>query len=114
MKTLTREQLQVRKEQAERFVRNVLEDEGRADEIADEGLEEYAGRRKIAISNSRKKKNTMATSKTKAQLKREIHALRDQNDELQERLDHILNIAAPDDEDDEEDEEENEDIDGDE
>jgi hypothetical protein len=38
-KALTREQLQNRKERAEDFTRNVLGDEERADEIADEDLD---------------------------------------------------------------------------
>jgi hypothetical protein len=47
----------------------------------------------------------MVAPKTKAQLQREITSLRDENNELQNRLDEILNIAAPeeDDEDDVED-----------
>jgi len=48
-KTLTREQLQGRKEKAERFVRDVLGGPDRAAEIADESLEDYAARRKIKI-----------------------------------------------------------------
>ena len=38
MKTLTRQQLGRRKEQAVRFTRDVLEDDDRADEIEDESL----------------------------------------------------------------------------
>jgi hypothetical protein len=47
MKSLTREQLQARKEQAVRFTRDVLGDSERAEEIADESLEDYAERRRI-------------------------------------------------------------------
>jgi hypothetical protein len=60
-----------------------------------------------ALSNlkNRKDEQTMVAPKTKAQLQREITSLRDENNELQNRLDEILNIAAPeeDDEDDGED-----------
>lgn len=51
-KTLTREQLERRKEKAERFVRDVLGDSERADEIADESLEDYADRRKIQLADN--------------------------------------------------------------
>src|ERR1035441_2958816 len=53
MKSLTREQLQTRKEQAVRFTQNVLGDSDRADEIADESLEDYAERRTIQLTNPR-------------------------------------------------------------
>ena len=42
LKSLTREQLQSRKEQAVRFTRDVPGDPDRAEEIADESLEDYA------------------------------------------------------------------------
>jgi hypothetical protein len=62
VKSLTRNQLQGRKEKAVRFTRDVLGDPDRADEIEDEGLEDYAERRRIALSNPRRKR-TMATLK---------------------------------------------------
>ena len=49
VKTLTRKQIESRREKAERFVRDVLGDPERADEIADESLDDYAARRKIKI-----------------------------------------------------------------
>ena len=45
MKRLTREQLQSRKDAAIRFAENVLRDQGKAEAIADESLENYADRR---------------------------------------------------------------------
>lgn len=42
-KLLTREQLEARKTKAEDFTRNVLGDGERADEIADESLEDSSG-----------------------------------------------------------------------
>jgi hypothetical protein len=54
VKSLTREQLQSRKELAVRFTRDVLGDPDRAEEIADESLEDYADRRKIQIANPTK------------------------------------------------------------
>jgi hypothetical protein len=69
VKALTRDQLQSRKEQAVRFTRDVLGDPERADEIAEEGIEDYAQRRKIQIINSSKRKNAiMARTKSKAEL----------------------------------------------
>jgi hypothetical protein len=62
VKDLTRQQLQSRKEKAVRFTRDVLGDPDRAGEIEDESLEDYAERRKIALSNPGRKR-TMATLK---------------------------------------------------
>jgi hypothetical protein len=42
---LTRDQLQARKEKAIRFTQDVLGDPDRAEEIAEESLEDYAERR---------------------------------------------------------------------
>jgi hypothetical protein len=46
MTALTRDQLQSRKENAVRFIHDVLGDSDRAEEIEDESLEGYAERRK--------------------------------------------------------------------
>ena len=103
MKYLTRDQLQSRKEQAVRFVRDVLGDPDRADEIADESLENYAQRRKIQITNPSKRRNAiMATTKSKADLQAEIADLKEENEELQDQLDTIADIVAPADEDEDE------------
>jgi hypothetical protein len=48
---LTRKQLDSRKAKAERFLRNVLDDDNRADEVAAESVSHYAARRKIRIVN---------------------------------------------------------------
>jgi hypothetical protein len=90
-KTLTRKQLEGRKEKAVRFVRDVLEDPERADEIEDESLEHYAQRRKISMVNPRRKP-IMAT---KEGLKDRIRELEEENDDLQDQLDKIADIAAP-------------------
>ena len=47
---LTRNQIESRKEKAVRFVRDVLGDSDRADEIESESTDAYAARRRIAIS----------------------------------------------------------------
>ena len=106
VKALTRDQLGSRKEKAVRFTRDVLGDSDRAEEIADEGIEDYAERRGIQITNpSRRRKAIMATTKSKAELEAEIDDLKDENAELQDQLDTIADIVAPadDDEDDDDD-----------
>jgi hypothetical protein len=50
-KTLSRDQVQSRKDKAVRFVHDVLHDPDRADEIEEESLEDYAERRKITLTN---------------------------------------------------------------
>ena len=100
MKQLTRDQLESRKEKAVRFVRDVLGDPDRAEEIADESLEDYAQRRKIQITNPSKRRNAiMARGKTKAELEAQIADLQDENQELQDQLDAIADIVAPEEED---------------
>jgi hypothetical protein len=101
---LTRSQLESRKEKAVRFTRDVLGDPDRADEIAEESLEDYAQRRKIQITNpSKGRKAIMANTKTKAELEAQIADLRDENQELQDQLDAIADIVAPEDEGDDDD-----------
>ena len=100
VKELTRAQLESRKEKAVRFTRDVLDDPDRADEIADESLEDYAQRRKIQITNPSRRRNAiMARTKSKAELEAEIDDLKDENAELQDQLDTIADIVAPADDD---------------
>lgn len=94
-KTLTRKQLEGRKEKAERFVRNVLGDPERADEIADESLEDYAERRKIQVINPK----VVTEMPTKEELMQRVRELEEENDELQDQLDQVADIVAPPDED---------------
>jgi hypothetical protein len=100
LKSLTREQLQSRKDKAVRFVRDVLDDPDRADEIEDEDLESYAERRKISIINTGRS-NYMANGgnggngRTKADLLNEIDDLQQENQDLQDQLDAIADIVAP-------------------
>ena len=100
-KTITRDQLQSRKEKAVRFVRDVLGDPDRAEEIADEDLEHYAGRRKITLVNpSIRRKGIMAT---KRELEEQIRDLEDENQALQDQLDAIADIVTNEDASDDED-----------
>jgi hypothetical protein len=98
---LSREQLEGRKRKAVEFVRRVLEDDDRADEIEDESLESYAERRKIQITNPKKRGIVMAS---KQQLQDRIDELEEQNEDLEDRLDQVLDIVAPEEEEAEEEE----------
>jgi hypothetical protein len=60
MKRLTQDQLQARKEQAVRFIRDVKGDPERAEEVERESLADYAGRRKIEVTNPIRRRITMA------------------------------------------------------
>jgi len=105
MKQLTREQLQARKDQAVRFVRDFLGDPDRADEIQDEDLESYAERRKIQLINFGRRKKGMANGdgRTRKDLLDEIDDLRQENQDLQDQLDAVADIVAPPEEEDDED-----------
>lgn len=155
MKTLTREQLEGRKEKAVRFVEDVLDDPDRADEIAAESLEDYAARRRFTLKDNPgrrafvptnpelakrirkleekiKSKNPRrvpvavnggpdggATSNvrlsnsqgeasvtSRSELLHRIKELENENDELQDRLDEVADLAeAPEDDEDEDAEE---------
>ena len=98
MKTLTREQLQSRKDAAVRFVDNVLDDSERASEIEDESLEDYADRRKIALANSRRNANMPGNGgsdpRTKQDLLDELDDLQAENAALQDQLDAVADIVA--------------------
>jgi len=88
--TLTRSQVESRKEKAARFVRDVLGDTDRAEEIEDESPEDYAERRKmILVGNPRG-----AAMATKEDLQDRIQELEEENDELQDQLDQIADLAA--------------------
>ncbi|MBZ5644559.1 MAG: hypothetical protein LAO19_17525 [Acidobacteriia bacterium] len=113
MKTLTRNQLAGRKEKAVRFVSDVLDDPERADEIADESLEDYAERRKIQIlknphggnmprvrlmnppriSNSRRQTLQPNPQSGRGELLARIRELQQENDELQGKLDKVADLA---------------------
>jgi hypothetical protein len=112
-KVLTREQLEGRKERAERFTRDVLEDPERADEISDESLESYAEGRGIELSNPMEKRTVRVWNPTKrrirtemarrsreeledrvAELEAENETLQSENEELQGQIDEISDIVS--------------------
>lgn len=98
-KSLTYAQVASRKDQAERFVRDVLSDDDRADEISDESVQDYADRRHFdIIDNPRRLNRHMANGQTKQDLLNEIADLQDENDFLQSQIDAIGDVlAGPDD-----------------
>jgi hypothetical protein len=98
--TVTREKVQAKKDKAARFVRDVLDDPDRAGEIEDESIEDYAARKKIKITNSRRNR-AMANgdTRTKADLLDEIDDLTQQVQDLQDQVEAVADIVAPEDED---------------
>ena len=107
MKTLTRKQLEARKAQAVRFVRDVLDDDDKADDIEDESLEDYAEHRHIKIANP--KGVTHMAAPTRQQLLDRIEELETENENLQSRLDEIADIIGDDDQEEDVDEGEDDD-----
>ena len=101
MKTLTRKQLEARKAQAVRFVRDVLDDDDKADDIEDESLEDYAEHRHIKITNP--KGATRMAAPTRQELLDRIEELETENEDLQSRLDEISDIIGNNDDEDEDD-----------
>jgi hypothetical protein len=93
VKALTRQQLYGRKDKAVSFVRHVLGDSDRAQEIEGESLEDYAQRRRIKLINP-KGVFRMATQ-TRRELLERIDQLESENEDLQEQLDSIADIVAP-------------------
>lgn len=112
MKLKTLDQVESMKAKAVRFVRDVLGDEDRAEEIEDESPEDYAERKRIEIVEPnplRKRFICMPTGPTKADLESRIEELEAENEDLQERLNSINEIVNGDEEEDEDSEEESED-----
>jgi hypothetical protein len=107
VKRLTREQAQARKDAAVRFVDNALGDPDRADEIADDDLEDWAARKKIQLINSRRRDvmpgGNGGNGRTKQDLLDEVADLQQENQDLQDQLDAIADIVATPEEEDGED-----------
>jgi hypothetical protein len=71
-KTFTRDQLQSRKDKVARFVRDVLHDSDRAEEIEDESLEDYAAMRKFEVVNPARRRRDIATRRDLEEQIREL------------------------------------------
>jgi vacuolar-type H+-ATPase subunit I/STV1 len=109
VKTLSHKQLEARKAQAVRFVRDVLGDDDKADDIEDESLEDYAEHRHIKLANP--KGATHMAAPTRQELLDRIEELETENEGLQSQLDEIRDIIGDDDEDEDNDTDEGEDDD---
>ena len=108
---MTVRQAETSKARAERFVRNVLEDDDHADAIADESLEDWADRKGVRIEENPRCVSpetieggiVVATGQTKADLLERVKELEDENQELNDQLDQVtdkledlLDTVAPD------------------
>src|SRR5262249_55650408 len=99
-KSVKYDQAASKKDKAERFVRDVLGDDDRADEISSESVESYADRKKLNIVDNRGRLTLMANGQTKQDLLDQIADLQDENDALQDQLDAINDIVSGVDDDD--------------
>ena len=97
-KTKTYDHVLAMKAKAVRFVRDVLEDDDRADEIEDETPEEYAERKGIRIvenpSDGQLRFERSTTMPTKEELEERVAELEEENATLNDKLDSILTIAG--------------------
>ena|SRR5215472_2844327 len=105
-KALTFDQVAERKRKAEQFVRDVKGNEERADEIADESVQDYAAWRHFDIVDNpeRRVSRSMANGgQTRQGLLDQIADLQDENDYLQSQLDAISDVLDQGNEDDDDD-----------
>jgi hypothetical protein len=107
MKTKTLKQVETAKERAERFTRDVIGDDDRADEIADESLEEYADRKRIVIENpvvrngrfvphqqlTNEEGSTESNMATKEELEQELQGTYERIGELEATLSNIAQAS---------------------
>lgn len=123
-KPWTYQQATARKDQAERFVRDVLEDDDRADEIAETSVEDYAAERGKELAANPKRRGRFMQKKVSTQqqqqavrdnpvakalqtttrmaeeqgdLYKRIRELETDNASLQDRIDQITDIVKCDD-----------------
>jgi hypothetical protein len=107
MKALKQAELERRKAQAARFMRDVKHDGERAEEIEDESLEDYSARRRVQLLNPTGGKVMARKTQTREELQERVRELEGENESLQDQLDAIADIvvsAEADEEDEEEDE----------
>lgn len=99
-KVMSPQQTETSKARAERFVRTVLEDDEHADAIADESLQDWADRKGVRIVENPRRVSPDITEKgsimpSKQELLDRVKELEEENDDLQDQLDQIADIAAP-------------------
>lgn len=91
---MTYAQIASRKDKAERFVRDVLQDDDRADEISDESVEDYAARKHFVVSNPRSISTMANGNQSKQDLLDQIADLQEENDALHAQLDAIQDVLS--------------------
>ncbi len=109
MKTKTRKQVETAKRRAVVFTNTVLKDYGRADEIAEESIEDYARRKRIRITNPLQPQPTgrAKTMATKQDLEQELNDAYERIDALESYIAQGADLLPEEDEEtDEEDDEE--------
>jgi len=110
----TQDEVQTAKDRAVRFVRDVLGDEDRAEEIADESLDEYAERKGFEVIENphqhhpRKDHIVSIQTMTKVELFERVQELEAELEDANDRLSSIGEIASGQDDDEDDDEEEGE------
>jgi hypothetical protein len=65
---VTYDEVRKRQEKAVRFLRDVVGDDDRADEVEDESVEDYADRKHLVLKNPQRRTIDMANGDTKADL----------------------------------------------
>ena len=87
---------------AVRFLRDVAQDPDRADEFEQMSVDEYAERKDIEIVEANPgwrsrdvQGGARRSTMTKEQLEERIAELEEENEDLQSRLDSIMDIATP-------------------
>lgn len=93
-KVMTRQQAETSQSRGFRFVRDVLEDDDKADELEDESLDDWAARKGVEIvenpNNRKLKTKEKYKMPTKQQLEDRIAELESEVDEYAEREEQIL------------------------
>lgn len=90
--TKTLDQVERMKDKAVRFVRDVIGDHERADEIEVESPEDYAERKGLRIiRNPHKRRNSMP-HQSRTELLERIEELESENQELQDKLTAIADV----------------------
>jgi hypothetical protein len=88
---LTRKQVASRKAKAARFLRDVLDDPDRADEVEAESIEDYAARRHFTLKNPRcKEVTTMPQREKLEQVLDDRDRVLDKLEEIRDEIEDVL------------------------
>ena len=96
-KELSYAQVEDRKRRAEQFLRDVKQDDDRADEVSDESVESYAQRRGFDIVDNPETRSLKVANAnmSKDELLDYIDELESENSDMQETLDSIQDLISP-------------------